>query len=195
MYSSLRGTTHNTRRGRLLTLRSMYKLTAIKPWSGIKFGVLAVRAKTQVIIHINHKERPCGNRLVNPCGSWDISSDSRRVACSVGWWLMAGAGLFWEKSTAGRLLVVGLFWEKSTVGWWLISQANRAESSASSKPSEWGPPRPIPASGVHFTLTFAGEFQCSTLPNYDWGPPRPRPTPTGEFCLARHMRVGSASLN
>jgi hypothetical protein len=38
---------------------------------------------------------------------------------------MAGAGLFWEKSTAGWLLVADLFWEKSTVGWWLISQANR----------------------------------------------------------------------
>jgi hypothetical protein len=39
---------------------------------------------------------------------------------------MAGAGLFWEKSTAGWLLVAGLVWEKSTAGWWLISQANRA---------------------------------------------------------------------
>jgi hypothetical protein len=29
----------------------------------------------------------------------------RLTACSFGWWLMAGAGLFWEKSTAG---------------WWLI---------------------------------------------------------------------------
>jgi hypothetical protein len=29
---------------------------------------------------------------------------------------MAGAGLFWEKSTAGWLLVAGLFWEKSTAG-------------------------------------------------------------------------------
>jgi hypothetical protein len=38
---------------------------------------------------------------------------------------MAGAGLFWEKSTAGWLMVVGLFWEKSTAGCWLISQANR----------------------------------------------------------------------
>jgi hypothetical protein len=27
------------------------------------------------------------------------------VACSFGWWLMAGAGLFWEKSTTGWLLV------------------------------------------------------------------------------------------
>jgi hypothetical protein len=32
-------------------------------------------------------------------------------ACSLGWWLMACAGLFWEKSTAGS---------------WLISQTNRA---------------------------------------------------------------------
>jgi hypothetical protein len=33
--------------------------------------------------------------------------------------------LFWEKSTAGWLLVAGLFWEKSTAGWWLISRTNR----------------------------------------------------------------------
>jgi hypothetical protein len=46
-------------------------------------------------------------------------------SCSFGWWLMAGADLFWEKSIAGWLLVAGLFWEKSTAGWWLISQANR----------------------------------------------------------------------
>jgi hypothetical protein len=42
-------------------------------------------------------------------------------------WLVAGAGLFWEKSTAGWLLMAGLFWEKSTVSWWLISQTNRAQ--------------------------------------------------------------------
>jgi hypothetical protein len=42
-------------------------------------------------------------------------------ACSFGWWLMAGAGLFWEKSIAGWLLVADLFWEKSTASWWLIS--------------------------------------------------------------------------
>jgi hypothetical protein len=47
------------------------------------------------------------------------------TACSFGWWLMAGADLFWEKSTAGWLLMAGLFWEKSTAGWWLISKANR----------------------------------------------------------------------
>jgi hypothetical protein len=39
---------------------------------------------------------------------------------------MAGAGLFWEKSTAGWLLVAGLLWEKSTADWWLIIQANGA---------------------------------------------------------------------
>jgi hypothetical protein len=47
------------------------------------------------------------------------------TACSFGWWLMAGADLLWEKSTAGWLLVAGLFWEKSTAGWWLISRTNR----------------------------------------------------------------------
>jgi hypothetical protein len=31
-------------------------------------------------------------------------------ACSVGWWLMAGAGLFWEKSTAGWLRLVAGGW-------------------------------------------------------------------------------------
>jgi hypothetical protein len=41
---------------------------------------------------------------------------------------MAGAGLFWEKSTTGWLLVADLFWEKNTAGWWLISQTNRARS-------------------------------------------------------------------
>jgi hypothetical protein len=34
--------------------------------------------------------------------------------------------LFWEKSTAGWLLMADLFWEKSSAGWWLISQTNRA---------------------------------------------------------------------
>jgi hypothetical protein len=54
-----------------------------------------------------------------------ICNGQLRPACSVGWWLMAGAGLLWEKSTAGWLLVAGSLWEKSTAGWWLISQANR----------------------------------------------------------------------
>jgi hypothetical protein len=40
-------------------------------------------------------------------------------------WLVTDAGLFWEKGTAGWLLVAGLLWEKSSVGWWLISQANK----------------------------------------------------------------------
>jgi hypothetical protein len=29
--------------------------------------------------------------------------------CSFGWWLMAGTGLFWEKNTAGWLLMAALF--------------------------------------------------------------------------------------
>jgi hypothetical protein len=49
----------------------------------------------------------------------------RSSVCLVGWWLMVGTGLFWDKSTAGWLLMAGLLWEKSTSGWWLISQANR----------------------------------------------------------------------
>jgi hypothetical protein len=56
------------------------------------------------------------------------------AACSVGWWLMAGADLFWEKSTVGWLLMTDLFWEKSTAGWWLISQTNRASSGSRSQP-------------------------------------------------------------
>jgi hypothetical protein len=47
------------------------------------------------------------------------------TACSFDWWLMIDADLFWEKSTAGWLLVAGFLWEKSTAGWWLIRQANR----------------------------------------------------------------------
>jgi hypothetical protein len=52
------------------------------------------------------------------CVSWLLQP-------SFGWWLMAGADLFWEKSTTGWLLAAGLLREKSTAGWWLISQANR----------------------------------------------------------------------
>jgi hypothetical protein len=37
------------------------------------------------------------------------SVSSLLTACSFGWWLMAGADLFWEKSTAGWLLMAGLF--------------------------------------------------------------------------------------
>jgi hypothetical protein len=34
---------------------------------------------------------------------------SKSNNCSFGRWLMAGADLFWKKSTAGWLLVAGLF--------------------------------------------------------------------------------------
>jgi hypothetical protein len=37
---------------------------------------------------------------------------------------MAGAGLFWEKSTAGWLLVAGLFWEKNTAGWLVADKSS-----------------------------------------------------------------------
>jgi hypothetical protein len=47
-------------------------------------------------------------------------------------WLVADGwywfNLFWEKSTAGWLLVADLLWEKSIAVWWLISQANRTIS-------------------------------------------------------------------
>jgi hypothetical protein len=36
-------------------------------------------------------------------------SSKHYAACSFGWWLMAGAGLFREKSTADWLLVASLF--------------------------------------------------------------------------------------
>jgi hypothetical protein len=55
-----------------------------------------------------------------------IGATLKCAACSFGWWLMTGADLLWEKSTAGWLLVAGLFWEKSTDDWWLISQTNGA---------------------------------------------------------------------
>jgi hypothetical protein len=85
------------------------------------------------------------------------TANGRLPACSVGWWLMAGADLFWEKSTAGWLLVAGLFWEKSTAGWWLISQANRARlfehtpilSYQSGGINEWS----LVLTSTHFELT------------------------------------------
>jgi hypothetical protein len=55
---------------------------------------------------------------------------------------MAGAGLFWEKSIVGCLLVADLFWEKSTTDWWLISQTNRA-SVPSSLSSRHVSPSPV----------------------------------------------------
>jgi hypothetical protein len=41
------------------------------------------------------------------------------AACSFGWWLMAGAGLFWEKSTVVWFLMADLFWEKKY--YWLVA--------------------------------------------------------------------------
>jgi hypothetical protein len=44
------------------------------------------------------------------------------AACSVGWWLMAGAGLFWEKSTAGWLrLVAGGWFVLREKYYWLVA--------------------------------------------------------------------------
>jgi hypothetical protein len=39
----------------------------------------------------------------------DGLEESLLAPCSFGWWLMAGAGLFREKSTTGWLLVADLF--------------------------------------------------------------------------------------
>jgi hypothetical protein len=47
--------------------------------------------------------------------------------------------LFWEKSTAGWLLMAGLFWQKSTAGWWLISQTNRADKKDTALRRSWSP--------------------------------------------------------
>jgi hypothetical protein len=38
----------------------------------------------------------------------------KQAACSFGLWLVACAGIFWEKSIVGWLLMVYLFWENST---------------------------------------------------------------------------------
>jgi hypothetical protein len=54
-----------------------------------------------------------------------LTQDLWSAACSDGWWLMAGASLFWEKSTVDLLLLAGLFWEKYC---WLVAD----------KPSEQG---------------------------------------------------------
>jgi hypothetical protein len=69
--------------------------------------------------------RIVGKRYHRTCTIKKGGHDKKRgqySACSFGWWLMAGAGLFWEKSTDGWLLVCC---ERSTAGWWMISQANR----------------------------------------------------------------------
>jgi hypothetical protein len=55
--------------------------------------------------------------------------DLRPWACSVGWWLMAGAGLFWEKST------VGWFW--LVAGGWFVLREKYCWLVAD-KPSEQG---------------------------------------------------------
>jgi hypothetical protein len=39
-----------------------------------------------------------------------LSKSCKSSACSVGWWLMAGAGLFWEKSTASWFWLVAGGW-------------------------------------------------------------------------------------
>jgi hypothetical protein len=51
------------------------------------------------------------------------------TACSVGWWLMAGAGLFWEKSTAG--------WLRLVAGGWFVLREKYCWLVAD-KPSEQG---------------------------------------------------------
>jgi hypothetical protein len=38
-----------------------------------------------------------------------VGAPTLNSACSFGWWLMAGAGLFREKNTVGWLLVADLF--------------------------------------------------------------------------------------
>jgi hypothetical protein len=38
----------------------------------------------------------------------EINFYAERGACSLGWWLMTGADLFWEKSIASWLLLVDL---------------------------------------------------------------------------------------
>jgi hypothetical protein len=53
------------------------------------------------------------------CGTEDIASKRAKKEGNH----EQSVGLFWEKSTAGWLLVVNSFWEKSTAGWWLISRA------------------------------------------------------------------------
>jgi hypothetical protein len=90
--------------------------------SGINIRILGIPKNYWSRILITWRSPPFRSKTLGRF--WLVEPQPR--ACSFGWWLMAGAGLLWEKSTADWLMVAGLFWEKSTVGWWLISQANMA---------------------------------------------------------------------
>jgi hypothetical protein len=60
----------------------------------------------------HHSPKRLDNALPPEPADYRASHSSlqpKQAACSVGWWLMTGAGLFREKSTVGWLLVAGLF--------------------------------------------------------------------------------------
>jgi hypothetical protein len=96
------------------------------PWSQ-PFHCMRNSSSPSMLLHLHFTN--------NPCMSWELDH-SKKFSSSVGWWLMAGAGFFWEKSTAGWLLVAGLLWEKSTAGGWLISQRTGRSSIPSSLQDE-----------------------------------------------------------
>jgi hypothetical protein len=54
--------------------------------------------------------------LATPVHCTPRLSGNTRTTCSFDWWLVVDVGLFWDKRTAGWLLVAGLFWEKSIDG-------------------------------------------------------------------------------
>jgi hypothetical protein len=115
-----------------LLMHKLFKDTEKKGWycSPVHTSFYYLDIQTQVTIHSIHKSCYCIYNLTYQAYIADVGLFfCKSSACSVGWWLMAGAGLFWEKSTAGWLLMADLFWEKSTAGWWLISQANRVRIS------------------------------------------------------------------
>jgi hypothetical protein len=62
--------------------------------------------------------------------------NSATRACSVGRWLMAGAGLFWEKSTAGwlRLVTDGWFVLREKYCWLVADKPNEQAAACVSLP-------------------------------------------------------------
>jgi hypothetical protein len=63
-------------------------------------------SKQPAVLFSHNKSAPAISHQPNEqAEAWLLSLLVRFSACSVGWWLMAGAGLLREKSTAGWLLV------------------------------------------------------------------------------------------
>jgi hypothetical protein len=80
-------------------------------------GWQAKRMGCEVVLFVFLASKSQTTKSIKRRENWFDGNGTRRhfgrslatAACSVGWWLMTDAGLFWEKSTAGWLLVAGSF--------------------------------------------------------------------------------------